>query len=326
MTASSSTVEHSGTSSYFSPRRLTHFNLEAEFLDKNTSFYRDIVGFGIAYERPLIQSKFFSNGHTYHDLALMDAHGEMGSGGHSRLHHLAFELENEVELVQGYEAAIASGIEFEFTASHDVAHSVYLRDPDGHGVEIYADVIREWWNVSSGVVTKQKDKWYPGLTEPVAQSCYPVDPEITSVADAVFAPKRTACATIVTGRFAEMLDFYTSTVGLNALAGDQSSPYALLGGALGEPDLALFRSTESRRPGLHHVSVELQSAAAFDTGMTRLTGSDVDPALLIECAGRRAVYLRDPDGLYVQLYVDSTELSILERLSSIDDDLALFVL
>ena len=40
---------------------------------------------------------------------------------------------------------IAAGIGLEGAADHGVSQSLYLRDPDGNGVELYVDRPREAW-------------------------------------------------------------------------------------------------------------------------------------------------------------------------------------
>mgnify|MGYP001558211375 FL=1 len=40
---------------------------------------------------------------------------------------------------------IAAGIVLEGAADHGVSEAIYLRDPDGNGVELYRDRPREEW-------------------------------------------------------------------------------------------------------------------------------------------------------------------------------------
>ena len=47
-----------------------------------------------------------------------------------------FELENEVELVDGYNRLNDYGFKFDFTLTADIAHCCYGRDPDGNLIEI----------------------------------------------------------------------------------------------------------------------------------------------------------------------------------------------
>src|SRR3954453_10652291 len=137
---------------YFHPRRLAHVNFWAQDADNMARFYHDVVGCAETYRRPAIQAVFLSNGNTYHDFAFIDIDGPAGkmkgpiAKGNDApgLHHFAFELTNEVEMIEGYERALADGKSFAYTMSADVAHSVYGEDPDGNSYEVYAYVYCDW--------------------------------------------------------------------------------------------------------------------------------------------------------------------------------------
>jgi hypothetical protein len=45
--------------------------------------------------------------------------------------HIAWEIENEVALVDGYHRARARNAPVHRLADHQIAHSIYLADPDG---------------------------------------------------------------------------------------------------------------------------------------------------------------------------------------------------
>lgn len=98
------------------------------------------------------------------------------------LNHLAFEVETEQDLVIGYRHALEAGVVFVMTADHDVAHSLYQKDPDGNELEIYADMVVDWRAERSGVIIKKKPKWVPGETNvPLTRRLYPVEPEILPI-------------------------------------------------------------------------------------------------------------------------------------------------
>ena len=73
-------------------------------------FYINVVGLDEAYRRPQVQAGFLSNGNTHHDIGMVQSDGPLGHGRSVGLNHIAFELETEVDLVNGYERAIAAGI------------------------------------------------------------------------------------------------------------------------------------------------------------------------------------------------------------------------
>lgn len=154
-----------GDSRYFRPRRLGHVNLVVNSTEESMRFYNAVIGFEEAYRVVAIKGGFLSNGNTHHDVGMVEASGPAGRGRKPGLNHLAFELETEVDLVNGYKLAVDDGMAFQRTLDHDIAHSAYAADPDGNSCELYADVIRDWRNARTGSVTKPKPEWWPGLTE-----------------------------------------------------------------------------------------------------------------------------------------------------------------
>src|SRR6201989_82247 len=99
------------TEKFFAPRRLGHANLFVSNYEQSADFYKSIVGFEEVYRQPNNKASFLSNGNTYHDLALTDVTSPYGAKGQKPgLMHCAFELENEVELVEGYNRSVAAQV------------------------------------------------------------------------------------------------------------------------------------------------------------------------------------------------------------------------
>jgi len=162
-------------SEFWAPRRLGHANLFIGSYERAADYYRDMVGFREVYRQPNNMATFVSNGNTYHDLGLTDIHSRYCKPGQKPgLWHLAFEVENEVDLVDGYNRAIAAGVQFQFTEDHDVAHSLYFKDPDGLLVEVYADVMDEWRAHRKGIINKEKPKYIPLLAGQIEMMFFPV--------------------------------------------------------------------------------------------------------------------------------------------------------
>lgn len=213
---------------YFRPRRLGHVNLIVSDTNSSMEFYNHVAGLEEAYRVPAIGGGFLSNGNTHHDIGMVQSSGPSGRGRSPGLNHLAFELEMEVDLVDGYERSLADGHPFERTLDHDIAHSVYCADPDSVSCEIYADVVKEWRTARRGEVSKPKPVWWPGKTPPVIERRYHDNPTLSRVDHAIFHPVRTKHATLVVSDLDESLFFYTNRVGLDVLVSGRG--YAILGG------------------------------------------------------------------------------------------------
>ena len=91
---------------FFRPRRLGHANLYVSDYAEAQQFYYSVAGIHEAYRQPDNMASFITNGNTYHDFGLTDIRSPYAPKGQKPgLFHLAFELENEVELVDGTIAA-----------------------------------------------------------------------------------------------------------------------------------------------------------------------------------------------------------------------------
>lgn len=311
-----------GTTNYFMPRRLGHANLLVSDTDTSMNFYNSIVGFEEAYRVVAIQGGFLSNGNTHHDIGMIQSSGPAGHNRNPGLNHLAFELETEVDLVEGYEKAIRDDIKFERTLDHDIAHSVYIADPDGNSCEIYADVVRDWRNARHGLVTKPKPKWWPGLTTPSSERNYDADPEIRIVENAVFHPRRTKHATLVVQDLPASVKFYTNRIGLTVNA--EGSHYVMLGGTCGENNITLIQSHSSLPFSFHHVGLELNNEKDLEQSLIKLTKQNISIEAQIDHPLRRAVFLRDPDGILLQFFVDRVDYDD-PRWCQLDPNLALWL-
>jgi catechol 2,3-dioxygenase len=289
---------------FFRPRRLGHVNLVVTDVDRSMDFYMNVVGLDEAYRRPQVMAGFLSNGNTHHDIGMVQSDGPLGYGRPAGLNHIAFELENEVDLVAGYNQAIAAGVSFERTADHDIAHSVYGADSDGNEYEIYADVIHEWRAARHGVVTKMKPNWTPGSTPPHAERNYHADPEIVRMDDAIFHPLRATHAVLAVDKFVQAFDTYHDIVGLTPLAGGRDAAFAVFGGTCDERNLALFHANGERQPGMHHVGFQLSDEADLDKSLKRLGDAGLAIESEFDHPARRGVFFRDIDGIRLQFYVD----------------------
>jgi catechol 2,3-dioxygenase len=65
--------------------------------------------------------------------------------GHTGLYHVALLLPDRPSLARWLAHAARDGVRLEGLSDHYVSEALYLRDPDRHGIEIYADRPREVW-------------------------------------------------------------------------------------------------------------------------------------------------------------------------------------
>ena len=69
--------------------------------------------------------------------------------GYTGLFHFALLVPTRPELARWLAHAARDRVALTGLSDHFVSEAIYLRDPDGHGIEIYADRPRETWEGTS---------------------------------------------------------------------------------------------------------------------------------------------------------------------------------
>ena len=132
--------------------RIGHVHLKVAHLDRAIAFYRDVLGFELT-QRYGHQAAFLSAGGYHHHIGLNTWESQGGSPPHpgaTGLYHLAIVYPTGVELADALRRLIHAGIRLEGASDHGVSEALYLRDPDGNGVELYWDRPESQWPRTPG--------------------------------------------------------------------------------------------------------------------------------------------------------------------------------
>ena len=120
-------------------RKLGHVVINVSDLDASIDFYQKAIGADVVSLNRDSKIAFMSLGHQHHDIALVQrATGPAPDATQPGLVHMAWQLGDFAELQAAYKELTVAGIAAE-PIQHNVTNSLYLRDPDGHLVEIYVD-------------------------------------------------------------------------------------------------------------------------------------------------------------------------------------------
>lgn len=76
---------------------------------------------------------------------LVEEPGAQPARGYAGLYHVALLVPTRRDLGRWLAHAAQSRVALEGLSDHAVSEAIYLRDPDQHGIEIYADRPREQW-------------------------------------------------------------------------------------------------------------------------------------------------------------------------------------
>jgi len=127
--------------------RIGHVHLKVADLERALKFYCGVLGFELQ-QRFGSQAAFVSAGDYHHHIGLNTWESEGGPPpppGTTGLYHVAILYPTRAELADALRRVLAAGIEIDGAADHGVSEAIYLRDPDGNGVELYWDRPKEQW-------------------------------------------------------------------------------------------------------------------------------------------------------------------------------------
>jgi catechol 2,3-dioxygenase len=140
-------MENKGGAPIHPQTRIGHVHLKVADLDRALGFYRDVLGFELT-QRYGTQAVFLSAGGYHHHIGLNtweSAGGSPPSYGTTGLYHLAILYPSRAELADALRRVRNANIELEGASDHGVSEALYLRDPDGNGVELYWDRPKDQW-------------------------------------------------------------------------------------------------------------------------------------------------------------------------------------
>jgi catechol 2,3-dioxygenase len=135
------------------PQEVGHVVLRVRDLDRSSAFYQ-LLGFREVGRIGGVMAFFTATGENHHDLALQAVGRDAPSPSPNAvgLYHVAIRLPSDDHVRTAYRALANAGVELVGSSDHGVSHSLYIKDPDGIELELYADV-PGWEEIASEVAT-----------------------------------------------------------------------------------------------------------------------------------------------------------------------------
>lgn len=127
--------------------RIGHVHLKVADIDRALAFYQGILGFEIT-QRYGAQAVFLSAGGYHHHIGLNTWESKGGkppAPGTTGLYHTAILFPDRKSLGAVLKRIVEAGWPLEGASDHGVSEAIYLRDPDGNGVELYRDRAEADW-------------------------------------------------------------------------------------------------------------------------------------------------------------------------------------
>ncbi len=127
--------------------RIGHVHLKVADLERSLAFYCGVLGFQLM-QRMGSQAAFVSAGGYHHHIGLntwMSKGGSPPARGATGLFHAAILYPTREALADAVRRVTAAGVAMDGAADHGVSEAIYLRDPDGNGLELYWDRPEKDW-------------------------------------------------------------------------------------------------------------------------------------------------------------------------------------
>lgn len=124
-----------------------HVHLKVADLDRALAFYNGVLGFTIT-QRMGTSAAFLSAGGYHHHIGLNTWESYRGmppAPGTTGLYHFAIRYADRAALGDAFRRLHDAGVRLDGASDHGVSEALYLRDPDGNGIELYWDRPRDQW-------------------------------------------------------------------------------------------------------------------------------------------------------------------------------------
>lgn len=257
---------------------------------QTAAFYRDVLGFRGAEDGGAIALS--ASGEPPHALVVHPAAPGSVRRRTAGLYHVAVLLPARADLARALRHLVDAGAPIEGASDHAVSEAVYLHDPEGNGIEIYADRPRERWPARAGrleMTTKPLD-----LDDLFRSGSGPWE--------GMPAGTRIGHIHLRVNDLARAEAFYAATLGFAVIVrGYPGALFVAAGGYHHHIGLNTWSgplaAADPAGPGLRYFTVVLPDRDARDAVVTRARAAGV-PAQPGEAGG---VLLRDPDGIGVML-------------------------
>ncbi len=209
------------------------------------------------------------------------------------LFHLALLVPDRPALAQTIQRVVSTGVRFTGASDHLVSEAMYLRDPEGNGIELYRDRPRSEW------------QWQG---ENVAMDTLALDVDAV-MAELPQAPDEGMPAGTIVGHvhlnirdIAEAEAFYSGIIGFEVMVrGYPGALFVAAGGSHHHIGLNTWNGEHAPAPpagaaGLRSFDVVLPDAAALDDVLSRVSGAGI---AAVEAGGGTLV--ADPSGNHLLL-------------------------
>lgn len=131
----------------YKPKGLGHVNIYVRNAERSRAWYEDLLGLHTYDFTPGVAAFMTADLDNSHEIALREV-GDAAPGpekGRVGLNHMAWYMHSLDDLKELYDRIKEKYIPIERISDHGVSIGIYLRDPDGNGIEVSYELPRSEW-------------------------------------------------------------------------------------------------------------------------------------------------------------------------------------
>ena len=222
-------------------------------------------------------------------ILIHDPEAEIPSRNSAGLYHFAILLPSRAELARSYLALGNSGLTFDGYADHLVSEALYLTDPEGNRIEIYAD--------------KPRSEWRIGTDGTPQMGTYPLDVDsllLEAKDGAIDEPNAIGDEAVIghvhlkVTEIRQSTDFYHYRLGLDLMNYWDTAAFFSAGGyhhhiGINTWESSLGSTVEEGRIGLEYFTIRVPNASIAEL-CSRIGGTNLSESVF-----------HDPDGIKIQI-------------------------
>ena len=132
----------------YTPKYLGHVNIYVRNVENSQKWYADVLGLHTYDFIPGRAAFLSADLEQSHEVALMQV-GDDALGpqkGQVGLNHMAWMMHSLDDLKELYQRLEEKHVPIDHVSDHGISIGIYLRDPDGNGVEVAYELPRGEWN------------------------------------------------------------------------------------------------------------------------------------------------------------------------------------
>jgi len=290
---------------------VANVRLNVYSVEKSLHFYRDLLGFQVigksSDDNALLAPIDSNNKNHLLQLSRVDTSHRVNEGEQSPirqagLYHFAILLPSRRHLANIFRHLTENSnqLYFEGAADHSVSESLYLRDPDSNGVEIYRDRVQSEWKRTSQFQVEMKTD-HLNLEQLLREGEDRKKWRMPS--DTVIGHVHLHVSDLI-----KSMNFYSKILGLhhtcsypgaNFFAADSYHHHIATNTWLGND----ISKADSRQPGLDHFSLNLKSKENLEELLSQLQHIEIeeirDDSNKIN---KESFFILDPDKIKIQIY------------------------